>query len=154
MRKNTLVKYIFSGLLVVLLLAQLIRPTKNLGSVETPEDITKVVKVPDNVMTVLKASCYDCHSNHTNYRWYHEIMPLGWWLNDHVKDGKKHFNFSEFAAYNKKRQDHKLEEVEDEVKEHEMPLESYTLFHKEAKLTEAQIQLIADWAKEARSNLH
>jgi hypothetical protein len=33
----------------------------------------------------------------------------------------------------------------------EMPLESYTITHSEAKLTDAQIQSVVDWVKSARA---
>lgn len=145
-------KYILAAIFVLLVL-QFIRPAKNLGETETPQDIAKVVKVPTQVMTVLKTACYDCHSNKTAYKWYHNVMPLGWWLNHHVKEGKQHLNFSEFGGYSQKRKDHKLEEVEEEVREHEMPLESYVIMHPEAKLSAEQITLIADWAKEARAQI-
>ncbi len=124
-------------------------------------DITKVVAVPDSVFVLLKTACYDCHSNFTKYPWYSNIQPIGWWLKDHVDEGKLHLNFQEFALVkaNDKystpalRQDHKLEEVIETVKDGEMPLKSYTIIHKESKLTDAQRKMITDWAASARRQL-
>ena len=48
----------------------------------------------EEVLKVLKESCFDCHSNKTNYPWYNNITPVNFWLAAHVKDGKKHLNFS------------------------------------------------------------
>jgi hypothetical protein len=151
MTKSPKIRILLLLLTAAFLLAQLVRPSKNIGNVDTPNDIRKVVNVPVPILNLLKTSCYDCHSNHTSYQWYHEVMPLGWWLNHHVEEGKAHFNFSEFASYSKKKQDHKLEELQEEVNAHEMPLESYELMHPEARLDAVQIREISTWAKNARS---
>ncbi len=137
----------------VVVAIQFIRLEPNNGAAETPRDIAHVVQVPGNVMQVLKTSCYDCHSNRTTYPWYSRINPVGWWLDHHIKEGKAELNFSEFAAYDKKRQDHKLEETAEEVQEGHMPLPSYLYAHADAKLSPAQVQLIVDWVKTERGRL-
>lgn len=137
----------------VLVAIQFIRPEPNNGAADTPRDIAHVVRVPANVMQVLKTSCYDCHSNRTTYPWYSRINPVGWWLDHHIKEGKEELNFSEFAAYDKKRQDHKLEETAEEVQEGHMPLPPYLYAHADAELTPAQVQLIIDWVKTERGKL-
>jgi len=93
-------------------------------------------------------ACNDCHSNKTMYPWYANIQPFAWFLNDHVVDGKKHFNISTFTKLPIAVQNHKLEETIEMVKEKEMPLESYTYLglHKEANLTDAQRDAIVNWA--------
>jgi len=116
-------------------------------------DITKHFTVPDDVNQILKKACNDCHSNNTIYPWYMNIQPVGWWMADHVKDGKKELNFSEFGSYTPKRQHHKLEEVVDQVKEGEMPLDSYTWMHKEAVLTTQEKTLLVNWAEILRKEL-
>ncbi len=104
-------------------------------------------------MQVLKTACYDCHSNRTTYPWYARINPVGWWLDHHIREGKEELNFSEFAAYDEKRQDHKLEETAGEVQEGHMPLPPYLFTHEDAKLSPAQVRLIADWVKSERAGL-
>ena len=102
---------------------------------------------------ILERACYDCHSNHTRYPWYAEIQPLGWWLADHVKEGKAHLNFSTFGTYPAKRQTRKLEELIEEVEGGNMPLGSYKLTHTDARLTPAEIKALTDWAASVRENL-
>ena len=140
-------------LLIALIVIQFIRPEKNISAAISPTDITAKYTVPAEVAAILKRSCYDCHSNNTNYPWYANIQPITWWLNDHVKDGKRHLNFSTFTAYSFKRQDHKLEEVTETIQKHEMPLASYTSMHKEAKLSEADKKLLADWVIAVRTEI-
>ncbi|WP_273005712.1 heme-binding domain-containing protein, partial [Leeuwenhoekiella blandensis] len=68
--------------------------------------------------------CYDCHSNQTTYPWYSNLAPASFYLEDHIKDGKRHLNFSEWEQYSAKRKDHKLDELIEEVEREGMPLES------------------------------
>ncbi len=133
---------------VILVVLQFIRPAKNEGEAYTTNDITHTVSapIPDDVKKILETSCFDCHSNHTNYPWYTNIQPIGLWMQNHVDDGKKHLNFSEYNTYKPKRKKHKLEEIGEEIKEHEMPLFSYTLIHTDAKMSDEQIALVTNWA--------
>ena len=144
---------IWIGILIILILIQFIRPQRNLGNAYGRNDINHELQVPDSIMRILKVSCFDCHSNHTNYPWYTEINPVGWWLTNHVNEGKKELNFSEFATYPLKKKDKKLEETAEMVQEHEMPLSSYTLIHTDAKLNEQQIKAIVQWTEKARAEL-
>lgn len=140
-------KRILYIVLILLVLIQFVRPTRNEGQADTPQDITHSVQVPAHVQTMLKASCYDCHSNHTVYPWYTNIQPVGWWLSSHVNDGKRHLNFSEFGQYDQKRMAHKLEETAEEVEEGHMPMPAYTLIHTDTKLSKAQVDELVNWAK-------
>ena len=81
-------KKILIGLLIVFVVMQAFRPAKN-ASKNTDNDISKSYSVPEDVKTILAKACYDCHSNNTRYPWYTEIQPVGWWLSDHIKEGKK-----------------------------------------------------------------
>lgn len=139
-------------LFVILLVLQAFRPEKN-TSANKENDISSLYPVPDNVEQILVKACNDCHSNSTVYPWYAEVQPIAWWLDDHVKDGKKHLNFNEFASYRLAKQYHKLEEVFDEVKGGEMPLESYTVVHRDAKLTDAERNILMDWSVAVRDTM-
>ncbi|THD67479.1 cytochrome C [Robertkochia marina] len=133
-------------LLIVFLGMQFVRPEKNLNA-EVPATDLIAVEAPDQeVAVVLKSACYDCHSNNTKYPWYAEVAPVSFWIADHVEEGKEHLDFSQWDAYSPKKKAHKMEELIEEVKEHEMPLESYTLMHGEAKLTAEQIEALTSWA--------
>jgi len=134
------------GLLAVLVVIQFIRPSRNTSDRESPNEITNYYKVPADLHNVLKRSWYDCHSNNTDYPWYANIQPVGWWLQRHVNQGKRELNFSEFGSYDQKKAKHKFDEIEEMVREGEMPLASYTLIHVEAKLTAEESATIASWA--------
>lgn len=133
-----------------LLLSQLIpRPEKNISIDKSNSNIAKALNLPDSVNKIFMKSCYDCHSNHSNYPWYASIQPLSIWLNHHIEEGKEELNFSEFTGYEKNKQIKKLEEINEVVNEGEMPLKSYTLIHRNASLNELEKKAVIMWAQSA-----
>ena len=145
-------KKIIVGVVIVFVIAQFFQPTKNKGSLESVDLFLVETQAPKEVKQILQQACFDCHSSSTNYPWYNAITPVNYWLNSHIKEGQKHFNVSKWASYSTKKKDHKLEELIEELEEGEMPLASYTWTHKEAQLTENQVQSLVDWASSVRSN--
>lgn len=160
-KKANWLRRIITFLFLVFIGIQFIQPEKNNQSLDMRNDITGVVPVPDSVMNILKTSCYDCHSNYTEYPWYTNIQPGGWFLKSHIDDGKKHLNFQEFALvepnakYPTKvlRQDHKLDEIAEVVEDDFMPLDSYLWIHRDAKLDARQKKLIISWVDSAKKIL-
>jgi hypothetical protein len=146
-------RYTAIFLLAALIVIQFFRPKKNKQEGEAVNHISKAYAIPAAATTILEKACYDCHSNNTRYPWYANVQPVAWWLDEHVRDGKKELNFSEFAAYNQRRQYKKMEEVIDEVKEGKMPLNSYTWTHKDAKLTAEEKTTITNWAQSVMDTL-
>ena len=137
-------KKILLGILAVFILIQFFRPEKNISKNEM-NAMGTVMEIPVEVTKIIQTSCADCHSNSTNYPWYSEIAPVSWYLAQHVKEGKEHLNFSEWTNYNKDQQEHVLKDIKEVLNEREMPLKSYLLIHKDAKLTENQYQILYDW---------
>jgi len=148
-----ILKRTFQILLLAFIVIQFFRPAKNRSEGVSANDITKVYAVPENVQAILKTSCYDCHSNNTVYPWYSQIQPAAWWLDDHIQEGKRELNFSEFASYRIGRQYRKLNEINEQVKEGEMPLDSYLWIHKNAKLDEQQKLALANWVTSVRDTI-
>lgn len=148
-----ILKRIFQILLLAFIIIQFIRPAKNKSDEIGSNDISKIYPVPENVQAILKASCYDCHSNNTVYPWYASIQPVAWWLTDHILEGKKELNFSEFASYRIRRQYKKLEEINEQVKEDKMPLDEYLWIHKASKLSKEQKLILANWVTAVRDTI-
>ena len=74
-------------------------------------------------------------------------------MNHHVNDGKKELNFDEYINKNLRFQYHKMEEIDEMIKEGEMPLDSYTWIHKDAKLTEEEKSTLMNWADGIRESM-
>ena len=146
-------KKILLFLLFVLVVIQFIRPSENHSSSLSKNDITLHYPVPDTVLAILKTSCYDCHSNNTHYPWYNRVQPVAWWLNSHVREGKRELNFSEFASYPLAKQAKKLKNTVKQVKGGGMPLDSYLWIHKDAKLEQGQKDTLIQWANSLQQTI-
>jgi Haem-binding domain len=145
-------KKIMLALAVFFVIIQFFHPEKNVGN-DQSQNIETVYPISTVVKQILEKSCYDCHSNITAYPWYFNIQPVAWFLADHIEEAKHELNFSKFASYSPRRQYHKMEEIEGEVSEGEMPLSSYTLIHTDAKLDEKQKNALIEWSKSIRDTL-
>ncbi len=146
-------KKILLILLIVFIAIQFIQPARNKSGQVLPTDISKLVSVPENVKMILQTACYDCHSNNTNYPWYTHVQPVGGILANHIKHGKKELNFSDFGSYATRRQQSKLKAIADQIKDNEMPLYSYTIMHKSARLSKEEKSIIINWTQKARDSL-
>lgn len=108
-------------------------------------DFTKVYVVPATIGKLLQNSCYNCHSNNTEYPWYHKVQPAAWYLDQHVADGKEELNLSEWGSYSSRRQRSKLRSMSSQIEDGEMPLDSYTLLHPSAKLSATERKQLISW---------
>ncbi len=82
------------------------------------------------------------------------MQPLGWWLANHVAEGKEELNFSEFTNLPPEGRAHKLAEIIEQVEHSEMPLRSYTLLHREANLTQAEKEILINRARPGAEKIH
>jgi hypothetical protein len=105
------------------------------------------VDAPPEVESILRNSCYDCHSHETNWPWYSSIAPLSWWIADHVEHGRKDLNFSCWPTFDFVEQGTALEDIEEQITKDEMPLRSYRILHPEARLTDDDRKILLDWAR-------
>ena len=114
---------------------------------ENNNDLLLNNTVPDSVAVLLKAACYDCHSNESNYLWYSYVAPVSWLIARDVNLGKKELNFSNWESLKKMKKAQYLDEIYEAVSDRSMPMEIYPIMHPEAKLTKNHRALIADWAE-------
>ncbi len=139
-------------LLILLIISQFFSPEKNEGDLISVVPFLNETNPPENVKLILETTCFDCHSNKTNYPWYNDITPVNYWLDSHIKDGKKHLNFSKWSSYSLKRKEHKMDELYEEVEQGEMPLSSYTWTHSESNLTQYQLDAGVTWGKKTQGS--
>jgi hypothetical protein len=145
-RLRRLTKRTALGVAVAFVLAQFIQPKRNLSAAPAgPDDFIVRFKPPADVAQMLRAACYDCHSDSTRYPWYAYVQPAAWWLAEHVEEGKDALNFSWFGAYSAARQSRKLGQIANSVANREMPLPSYTWMHRDARLSDAQADALSGW---------
>lgn len=149
-----ILKIVLIVLLVGFIVIQFInRPDKTVSMEITPDDITKQTVVPENVQAVLKRSCYDCHSNQTVWPWYSAVAPASWLLGDHVVEGKRKLNFNEWGKMSGPKKEARLNEICEQSRSGEMPLPNYLLLHGDAKLSQADLEILCTWAESEMKKL-
>lgn len=111
-------------------------PTKLNQTYNVPNaDFMIVNNVPIKIQNIFQTSCYDCHSNNTSYPWYNKVQPVAWLLKNHIEEGKSELNFSEWDNYSDRRKRSKLKSIISQIEDDKMPLDSYTLIHRNAILS-------------------
>ncbi|TYB71869.1 hypothetical protein ES676_12055 [Bizionia saleffrena] len=133
-----ILKIIAIILLVAFVGIQFIPTTRNQSDTVPKTDFMLVNTVPKTIQKKLQVSCYDCHSNNTQYPWYNKIQPAAWFLEDHIKEGKDELNFNEWDSLSSRRKASKLRSIIKQIEGKEMPLDSYTLIHTDAKFSKAE----------------
>jgi len=146
-------KKILLFILIVFIGMQFFPSHKNRSGAPATKDVATIFNIPDSVLITLKQSCYDCHSNNTNYPWYSNIQPFGWWLNGHITEGKEELNFNEFGNYAGKRRINKLNAIANSVKDETMPLQSYLIIHPNARLSSHGKLAILNWINKTNDSL-
>ncbi len=140
-------------LLVAFVGIQFIPTERNQSDLVPKTDFLLVNNTPENIGNLLQVSCYDCHSNNTNYPWYNKVQPIAWFLEDHIKEGKKELNFSEWDEYSNRRKNSKLRSIISQIRDDEMPLFSYTLLHRDAVFSETEKELVMEYMSKIRDGL-
>lgn len=140
-------QYLLGGLGVVLVALQFVPNELPAVETENPGDLIGTGIVSDEVAGMLKQSCYDCHSNTTNYPWYSHVAPFSWLVAKDVREAREELNFSTWTDYDMMEKLEKLDDISIEVSEGEMPMGIYTAIHSSAKLNETQIQQLVEWAE-------
>tara|TARA_R110001632_G_scaffold137169_7_gene252834 strand:+ start:2713 stop:3153 length:441 start_codon:yes stop_codon:yes gene_type:complete len=129
-----IVKFIGWIALISFVVIQFFPVDYNQNEVVPQTDFLLVNKVPAIVEKTLQVSCYDCHSNNTVYPWYNKIQPAAWFLEQHISDAKSELNFSEWDTYSDRKKKSKISSIIKQIESGEMPMESYTILHRAAKL--------------------
>ncbi len=148
-----IVKIIALILLVVFVGIQFVPTEHNQSDIIPKSDFVMVNKPPKNVSMILQESCYDCHSNNTDYPWYNKIQPVAWFLEDHIKEAKNELNFNDWNDLSDRRKNSKLKSIINQIEDDEMPLTSYTLIHRDAILSPSEKELIINYMKQIKDSL-
>ena len=152
MAKRGIIKKIIVGVVVVLAIAfiviQFFPIDRSVPQVYAAETLEAAVTVPPHISEIIGRSCNDCHSNLTVYPWYTRIQPVGWFMKDHINEGRREMNFSIFNTYTAQKKAKRLDDICDQVESKEMPLPSYLWIHRDAVLTASDAKALCDWAKQ------
>ena len=108
-------------------------------------------QVPNTVRPVLERACLDCHSNETRWPWYNRLPMVSWLIQDDVKKGREHLNFSTWTGNTRHQATaNQIQEICDAVSDGGMPPRRYRLLHPDAGLSERDKNNFCAWADQAR----
>ncbi len=117
------------------------------------EDLFELVNVPVETEGLLRAACYDCHSQEAKFPWYSKVAPVSWLVARDINFGRENLDFSHWGKLNKRERIGALGEISDEVENGDMPMPIYITLHPEADLTEEQRDAIIQWTEDAAEEL-
>lgn len=150
----SIVRTVRAGLIVFLVLfigAQFVRPNRTNPS--SPAGASLLTKATPEVAAILDRSCRDCHTNDTRWPWYTNITPMNWLVANHVHQGRENMNLSTWSAYDEDDQDKFLGGICSLARRGRMPLPSYLLIHRDAKLSDADVTALCTWSEKMRDML-
>jgi hypothetical protein len=130
-----------AALAALILLIQLI-PVE-----QTNPPVEADLVAPAPVKDILRRACYDCHSHETRWPWYSRVAPFSWWLAEHVTEGRADLNFSQWPLFDFEARELMLRDIEKQLEDGTMPLRSYVLGHREARLSDGDREILLDWAR-------
>jgi hypothetical protein len=137
-----------AGLLVAASLLTMPAKTNTVGGPLFPG-----AQVDPEVLAIVRRACQDCHSDTTHYPWYSYVAPVSFLIRSDVNGGREHLNFSRWNEIPVVRRIRRLTDIANQVKDREMPLWQYTLIHRDAKLTDADVNTIFEWTQKERARL-
>src|SRR5215212_10014951 len=132
---------------------QFMRPTRINPPVDQNQTIFATGKVPPDVKAIIDRSCNDCHTNTVVWPWYSEVAPVSWLAVKDVNEGRQELNLSVWGTYTPRRQERKLEEVCEQVRDGDMPLKNYLFVHRGARLSEGDRQRLCEWTDQFRAEI-
>ena len=138
--------YLILGSFIVI---QFFGVEKNTSEAVPASDFLKVHEnMPVELSDIFKTSCYDCHSNNTNYPWYAHVAPFSWLIDQHIRNGKRELNFNVYDTLSNRKKIGLLDEICEVVSDSSMPPSNYLMLHSDAILSEEDKTILCDWAEE------
>ena len=143
-----MVKKIFLILFILFIILQFFQPAKPEVKTDNPDDlIINNPDIPADISMILRTSCYDCHSNETSYPWYSNISPVSFLVIRDIEVGRGELNFSQWESLSKLEKAGALDDIIGAVGEGEMPMKIYTAIHRDAMLSDNDVDLLVSWAE-------
>jgi len=105
------------------------------------------------VLPLFEKACQNCHSQRTQWPLYGYLPLVSWALEKDVAEARQHKDLSQWNRYSIEEKRDLLARIGAEVRSHQMPLSRYLLLHPEARLSDAEIQVIYQWTKAQRRAL-
>jgi hypothetical protein len=141
-----------ASLVIALAGAQLIRPERPRGVLPGDGRMNDLVEVPANVDSLLRRSCYDCHSDATRWPWYAHVAPVSWLVIHDVRHARADLDFSRWSTdpVREPTPQQQFRWMCQYVRRGIMPPRLYRLAHPRARLTETDREVLCAWTDRQR----
>jgi hypothetical protein len=151
--KRRLRSILLQGVALVGICSVLVHPFGAIRAPSSDKPLLLDATFDAQVVRILERSCQNCHSERTAWPLYSYVAPMSWIIENDVQRGRSHMNLSRWNGYPPDRQQEILLEMSSLVRNRVMPLPRYLLLHPEAKLSEAEVQYLYQWAGRERKRL-
>jgi heme-binding protein len=130
-----------------------IHPFGQIKAQRTSEPLLSGAETPREIARVFERSCQNCHSERTEWPWYSYVPPSSWFIESDVYQARTHMNLSLWRDYTFDQQVEILTELGAEVRGRQMPPSRYVFLHPEARLSDAEVEQLYEWAHRERRRL-
>ena len=151
MRAARYLRWFLVSILVLFIAIQLVRPARS-NPASNPSANLMAHATPA-VAKIFSRACRDCHSNETQWPVYSQIAPISWLLAYDVREGRDHFNYSEWTSIDPDDQDKLLGGICSVTRRGRMPMPKYVWMHREAKLSATDIEALCAWSEKMRDTI-
>lgn len=106
------------------------------------------------VKPIFQKSCFDCHSERTQYPWYYKIPGAKQLIDSDIRESKKHIDLTNdfpFRGHGSPEKD--LPAIRKAIEDNTMPPFRYKILHSGSELSEDEQQVIFRWIRESLSAL-
>lgn len=142
------VKWSVVAVMAILILIQIIQPSRTNPPVIPSRSLEAHVDVPREVQAVLKRSCYDCHSSATVWPWYSHVAPVSWYVAHDVNVGRSHINLQDWEAQvNEQEGKEHLGLVCKLIREGKMPPADYRVMHNGSDVSPQETNAVCAWTQ-------
>lgn len=140
-------------LLPLLFVLAFVHPFGNARVANTRKELMASAQIEHPVLDVMQRSCQNCHSEQTVWPLYSHLAPISWLIEKDVQDGRSHWNMSNWEQYSIDEREDILSQIGPMVRNKKMPLPQYLLLHPEARLSDADSELLYQWSRKERKRL-
>jgi len=151
-RPSRIGTFLFGGLCFLIVLG-FVHPFGNARVVNSRKELMSSAHVERPVLDVMQRSCQDCHSEQTAWPVYSRLAPVSWLIERDVQNGRAHWDMSRWDQYSIDEQEDILSRIGPMVRNRKMPLPQYLFLHPEARLTDADIEVLYQWSRHERKRL-
>lgn len=148
-------RWVLGGAVLAAAGLQLVQPDPPEGELPGDGPIERHVDIPPHVDRLLRAACYDCHSDETRWPWYARISPISWFVAGDVEHGRSNLDFSRWSTHPVREPTpyQRLRWICRDIREDLMPPALYLVAHPAARLTPAEEDTICAWSDRALRRL-